>query len=112
MLVCCPFIILLRLDGSWRMTRENRECVTIHPFVSFGGDIAMCHVIFKGKGIRAHMAIEKAVDQIPNLLISTNESGSQDHFALLDAYKKFDQYLEQHNIRSVVVIIRWSFIKV
>ena len=42
-----------------KMIRENRECVTVHPFVSFRGDLAMCHIIYKGKGISAHMNSQK-----------------------------------------------------
>ena len=26
-------------DGCQEMIRENRECVTIHPFVSFSGEL-------------------------------------------------------------------------
>ena len=81
-----------RGESCQKMIRENRECVTIHPFVSFGGDIAMCHIIFKGKGISAYMAPKEAVMRIPNLLISTNDSGSQDHCTLLSAYQMFDRY--------------------
>ena len=68
-----------------KMIRENRECVTVHPFVSFSGDVAMCHIIFKGKGISQQMAPQEAVTNIPHLLISTNDSGSQDHITLLAA---------------------------
>ena len=42
-------------ESCQRLIRENRECVTVHPFVSFEGEIRMCHIIFKGKGISAHM---------------------------------------------------------
>ena len=68
------------------MIRENRESVTVHHFVFFGGNIAMCHIIIKAKGIGAYMAPKEAVTQIPNLQISTNDSGSQDHCTLLSAY--------------------------
>ena len=34
-----------------RRWSERTECVTVHSFVSFSGDVAMCHIIFKGKGI-------------------------------------------------------------
>ena len=44
-----------RGESCQKMIRENRECVTIHPFVSTGEDIAMCQIIFNGKGIGAHM---------------------------------------------------------
>ena len=94
-----------RGDACQKMIRENRECVTIHPFVSFDGDIAICHVIFKGKGISEQMAPELAVQNIQNLLISTNDSGSQDHTTLLAAYKTFDAYLEESNITRPVVVL-------
>ena len=80
-----------RGESCQKKIRENRECVTVHPFVSFGEDIAMCHIIFKAKGISAHMAPKEAVMRIPT---STNDSGSQDHCTLLSAYQMFDRYLE------------------
>ena len=70
-----------------KIIQENRECITIHPFVSFAGDIAMCHIIFKGKGISAP---KEAVEQIPNLLNSINDSGSQYHSILLSTYQMYD----------------------
>ena len=65
----------------------------------------MCHSIFKGKGINAHMAPKEAVMRIPNLLISTNDSGNQDHCILLSAYQIFDRYLEENNIKRPVVVL-------
>lgn len=94
-----------RGESCQKMIRENRECVTLHPFVSFGGEIAMCHIIFKGKGISAHMAPKEAVEKIPNLLISTNDSGSQDHSTLLSAYEMFDHYLDENSIQRPVVVL-------
>ena len=76
------------------MIRENRECVTIHPFASFEGKI--------GKDISGQMVPESAVEKIPNLLISTYDSGSQDHKTLLAAYSKFDQYLETNNLKCPI----------
>ena len=94
-----------RGDPCQKMLRENRECVTIHPFVSFSGDICLCHVIFQSKGITSHMAPEKAVKQIPDLLVSSTESGYQDGKSLLDSYKTFDKYLTKHNVERPVVIL-------
>ena len=65
----------------------NRECVTIHPFVSFNGDIGPCHAIYKGKGITSEMASKEVVDAIPHLLVSTSENCVQDNHTLLKAYK-------------------------
>ena len=31
-----------------QMKEENRECVTIKPYITFDGEILMCHVIFAG----------------------------------------------------------------
>ena len=63
----------------------------------------MCHIIFKGKGIIAHMAPEEAVEWIPNLFISINDSGSQDCITLLSAYQMFHHYLDENNIKQPVV---------
>ena len=34
-----------------QLIRENRECVTINPFVRLSGSVEICHLIFKGSGI-------------------------------------------------------------
>ena len=47
-----------------RLLRENRECVTIEPFVSLSGNLEMCHVIFKGSCINSHMATKEAVNKL------------------------------------------------
>lgn len=60
------------------------------------------HVIFIGKDISGQMVPESAVEKIPNLLISTYDSGSQDHKTLLAAYSKFDQYLETNNLKCPI----------
>ena len=92
-------------ESCQRMIRENTECITVHPFVSFGGDIAMCHIIFKGKGISAHMAPKEAVERIPDFLISTNDSGSQVHITLLSVYQMFNYYLDENKIKQPLVIL-------
>ena len=92
-------------DSCQKMPRENRECVTIHPFVSFAGEIDVCHIIFKGKGITSHMAPEVAVTKIPNLLVSTADSGTQDHVTLLAAYKQLNKVLTKKNVIRPVVAL-------
>ena len=72
-----------------KYTRENRECVTIEPFVSLSGSLDVCHVIFPAKCITSQMAPETAVKQIRNLLVSTTESGYQDHNTCLAVHKTF-----------------------
>ena len=62
-------------------------------------------IIFKGKCISKQMAPEAVVEKIPNLLISTNDSGNQDHKTLLAAYSKLDQYLETNNLKHPVVVV-------
>ena len=64
----------------------------------------MCHIIFKAKGISVHMAPKEEVMRIPNLLTSTNDSGSQDHCILLSAYQMFYRYLEENNKKRPVVV--------
>ncbi len=72
---------------------ENRECITIDPIVSFSGDVVQCHVIFPAKYITSRMALRQAVQKIPNLLISTTDSGYQEGCTLLDSINSFDNYL-------------------
>lgn len=73
--------------------------------VSFNWDVALCHVILKSKEIAWQMAPRVAVDNIPNLLVSINYSGSQGHVILLAADKKFDEYLEVNKIKQPVVVL-------
>ena len=38
-------------DECQKLTRENRECPTIEPYITLSGEILMCHVILAGQGI-------------------------------------------------------------
>ena len=87
------------------MLQENRECVTIQPFVLFSGEKAMCQVIFAGKSITSKMVPDGMTDKVENLLISTTENGVQTALSLLDAYKLFDQYLTEKGVERPVVVI-------
>ena len=69
---------------------ENRECVTIHPFVSLDGSLVLCHIIFKAESIYSNMVTYNAVEKIENLYISTTENGSQDGQSLYEIYKYFN----------------------
>ncbi|XP_065675916.1 uncharacterized protein LOC136092125 [Hydra vulgaris] len=51
-----------------KMIRENRESITINPFVSISGVVSLCQVIFAGKGITSQMTPQKAVSNIKNFL--------------------------------------------
>ena len=91
-------------DCSKLMT-ENRDCITIQPFSSFQGDLAMCQVIFSGAGITSHMAPEAAESDIDNLLVSVNENAVSDHKTLLAGYKNLDKVLESKKVKRPVVLI-------
>lgn len=64
----------------------------------------MCKVIFSGSGHSSHMAPE-STKEIPNLLISVNQSGVSDGTTLLDAYKELDMVLMEKNITRPVIVI-------
>ena len=51
------------------------------------------------------MTPKEAVELIPNFLISSNDSGSQDHSTLLSAYQMFDCYLDESNIKHPVFVL-------
>ena len=76
------------------MIRENRECITICPFVSFNGDVEICQVVFKGKGITSRMGNP----DIQNLLVSATENGIQTKSSLEDAYKFFNKCIEKKGV--------------
>ena len=69
---------------------ENRECVTIHPFVSLDGSLVLFHIIFMAESINSNMVTYNAVEKIENLYISTTENGSQDGRSLYEIYKYFN----------------------
>ena len=71
-----------------KLFKENRESVTVQPFSNFAGKLAMVQVIFAGAGMTTHMCPENAVEKIPNLLVSVNESGCTTGDTLFAAYKK------------------------
>ncbi|XP_065663558.1 uncharacterized protein LOC136085837 [Hydra vulgaris] len=87
------------------MIRENKECITINPFVSLSGEVSLCQVIFSCKSITSQLAPQKAVSNIKNLIFSTIESGSQDNCSLLAAYKKLDKHLTEQDIERPVVLL-------
>lgn len=91
-------------DRCQKMKDVNRECVTIEPFVSLDGKIYCYHVIFPGTCIVSSMAPESAVEKIPNLLVSTTDSGYQDGRTCLASYKNFVHAIkEKGKIASIVV---------
>ena len=78
--------------------KENREFVTIEPIISLDGEVIMCHVIFAAAGITSAMAPRKAVDGIPNLVISVTENGYQTGESCLGSCKLLDTVLDQKGV--------------
>ena len=85
------------------LTKEKRECVTVHPFGNLKGDHALCQVIFSGSG--HSMCPKTATDKIPNLLISVNDSGCTDHNTLNAAYTELNQQVQERQQEKPIVII-------
>ena len=88
-----------------KLIKENRDCITVQPFSSFKGDLAMCQVIFSGAGITSHMAPEVAENQIENLLVSVSKSAVSDHKTLLAGYKTLDNVLLSRDIQRPIIVI-------
>ena len=88
-----------------RLIKENRECVTIMPFVSCNGEVVSCQVIFKGQGITSQMVPTAAAEKIPHLLISTTDNGIQDHKSLLASYTEFNEYLVEAGIEKPIEVL-------
>ena len=97
------FVYAAKGDHCARMKKENRECVTIEPFVCLDGEVSMCHVIFSSKCITDQMAPKEAVESIKNLLVSTTQSGYQDHRTCLESYK-FLNRISADKKRPVVIL--------
>ena len=87
------------------MKQENREYVTIEPYVSFDGEILMCHIIFPGTCISSHMAPKTAVEKISNLLVSTTDSVYQDGRTSLASYKMFAKAIKQNKVQKPIVVL-------
>lgn len=89
-----------------KLIQDNRECISIDPFISLSGDVILCHVIFKSKGMTSDMAPPGVVKKIDRLFISSTENGYQTHSSLLDTYKFFnDKYLVKHKIQKPVALL-------
>jgi hypothetical protein len=102
---CTGLVYAGRGDACQKMIRENRECVTIMPFVSCSGDLSICQVVFKAKGITSAMVPPEAASQIKHLLISTAENGVSTQETFLAAAKEFDEYLEEKGVVRPVVLL-------
>ena len=85
--------------------KENREFVTIEPFISLDGRIHVCHVIFAAAGITSAMAPKGAVEKIPNLLISVTENGYQNGQSCLESCKFFDQVIAKENVVRPIAML-------
>ena len=92
-------------DKCEKLRKENRQCVTIEPFVSVSGSMEVCHVIFPATCITNQMAPKEAVEKINNLLISTTASGYQDHSTCLASYKTFNNTITQSEVVKPVVCL-------
>ena len=88
-----------------RVTKENRECITIQPFSNFSGDLAMCQVLFSGTGLTSHMCPETATDNIENLFISVTEKGVSTQESLYAAYVNLESVILERGCEKPQVII-------
>ena len=87
-----------------QLSKENRECVTVHPFSNLSGDQAMCQVIFSSSGHSSNMC-PVACENIPNLLISVNDSGCSDHYTLNAAYKQLIEIIDDKSLAKPSIVI-------
>ena len=101
----CALLYAAKGDECKKLLFENRDCVTINPFVTLSGTVPLCHIVFKGSGITSQMATEKAADDIDDLFISTTENGAQGLKSLLSVYKHLDRVIKQRGIRKPVLLL-------
>ena len=93
-----------------RLLKENRESVTVQPFSSFAGELALVQVVFAGAGMTSHMCPKEAVEKIPNLLVSVEEKGCSTGATILEAYKELSKVIdtkregESDNVQVHVII--------
>ena len=86
--------------------QENWECLTSKPYVSFDGEILMCHIIFPATCISSHMAPKTAVEKINNLLVSATDSGYQDGRTCLASYKMFAKAVKKIQCRNLSLFLQ------
>ena len=94
-----------RGEECLKLIKENRDSVTIEPFIGIDGSIPMCHVIFATSGLTSHMIPKSAVEAIPNLILSATANGYQDQKSCLQSYKQFNNYLIKEKIKKPVVML-------
>ena len=88
-----------------QITKENREYVTIEPFISLDGKLHMCHVIFAAAGITSAMAPPEAVEKIKNLLVSVTENGYQSGQSCFESCKFLDKILAKEEIMRPICML-------
>ena len=88
-----------------KITKENREFVTITPFIGLSGSVPICQVIFSSSGITSWMAPKVTVEKIDNLLLSVTENGYQDGSSCLKSFQKFNKYLDEKGITRQVLLL-------
>jgi len=92
-------------EDCTKLINENRDYVTVQPFSSFQGALAMCQVILSGAGITSHMVPDNVDKKIENLLVSVNDSGVSDHKTLLAGYKTLNDVLQTRGIKRPIVVL-------
>ena len=85
--------------------KENREFVTIEPFISLDGKVHICHVIFAAAGVTTAMAPPAAVEKIDNLFISVTENGYQNGKSCLESCKMFDKVVTKANVTRPITML-------
>ena len=93
-------------DECKKALSENRECVTIDPFVNMKTGLFICHLIFSGEGLTSHMCPDAAskIEEVCPLLISSTKSGYQTADSCLDVYRLFAEELTRLNIQRPVIL--------
>ena len=83
-----------------KLSKENRESVTVQPFSNFAGEVGLVQVIFAGSGLTSHMCPANAAAKIPNLLVSVNESGCSTGDTLFAAYQELSTVISKRRGES------------
>ena len=87
------------------LIKENREFVTIEPFITLSGKVMMCHVIFAAAGFTTAMAPAKAVEEIPNLFISVTDNGYQTGESCLRSCQFLEKIIAKENTERPISML-------
>lgn len=80
--------------------KQNREYVSIVPFIGLSGTLPLCQVVFPPQDTPIVL-----LEQFPDLLLSSTANGYQNSASFQQALARFDEYLETNGVMRPVLLL-------